>query len=55
MARVADVDHDRFSAAWYRSMRDQYRAQFPNADARSLENMDSFAAQAERRESGVSA
>jgi hypothetical protein len=52
MANVATEQHCVFSADWYRSMRDQYVARFPNADRRSLDNMNSFVIHAERAESG---
>jgi hypothetical protein len=43
MARAAEAaGHDRFSRDWYASMRDQYLAQFPNADQRSKDNMNMF-------------
>ncbi len=51
MARTASAaGHDPFSVAWYTSMRDQYVVAFPEADQRSLENMNSFINWAARRD-----
>lgn len=47
---VEDSGHAAFSAAWYAAMRDLYRERFPNADARSLQNMDLFVEWAEAAE-----
>jgi hypothetical protein len=41
---------DRHSAAWYRSMRDQYLERFPHADERSKDNMRMFVKHAEAKE-----
>ena len=40
MAVVADEEHVRFSRGWYAAMRDMYVERFPDADARSLQNMN---------------
>lgn len=51
MAReVEAAGRDKWSASWYAAMRDLYIERFPEADARSLENMRSFVAHAEARE-----
>lgn len=51
MEQAADAAHDRFSVAWWESMRDRYLTRYPDADARSVENMHSFVEQARQRDS----
>lgn len=54
-ANANAAGHALHSADWYRSMRDQYLARFPDADERSKSNMRSFVEQAEARETGQGA